>query len=180
MMILTDDRMMQLKKYIMKSFRESGKKHLLITGSKKSGKTSVLNEILKDEISIGGIITYAIRDDEIAPKYVVLRDFNDQHINGVIAKRNNSGTALIPVTETFESLGAGILRNYNNDDEVDLIVIDEIGFLENNAIHYQNEIIKIFDKRVIAVIRKESTPFIEKLTQRHDIYLIDIDEFIIP
>jgi nucleoside-triphosphatase THEP1 len=158
----------------MKSFHESGKQHLLITGSKKSGKTTVLNEILKGEASFGGIITYAIRDDKHAPECVVLSDINDPNINGIIAVRNEAGTSLLPLSDTFDQLGVNILHKcYQSSDE--LIVIDEIGFLENNALHYQNEIIKCFDKRVIATIRKELTDFTTKLTNRPDVYFIDID-----
>jgi molybdenum cofactor cytidylyltransferase len=166
---------MQLKKHIMKSFRESGKRHLLITGSKNYGKTSIFNEILKNEESIGGIITEAIGDDKIVPKYVTLRDMNDSNLNSIIAIRNNSGTSLIPVTDTFENLGTDILRKYNNGS-VKLIAIDEIGFLENNAVLYQAEIFKSFEKKVIAIIRKVPTLFTKKLTQRQDVYFIDIDK----
>lgn len=165
---------MQQKNYIMKSFHESGKQHLLITGNKKSGKTTVLNEILKDEFSFGGIFTYAIRDDKRAPRCVVLSDINKPDINGIIAVRDEADTSLLPQPDTFEQLGVSILNKcYQSSDE--LIVIDEIGFLENNALHYQNEIIKCFDKKVILVIRKELTAFTEKLTQRQDVYFVDID-----
>ena len=92
----------------MKSFRESNKKHLLITGSKKAGKTTVLKEILKDEENYGGIVTYVIRDDGIPPKYVMLRDINDVDKRGIIARRNNTSTGLNPNIDTFENLGTGI------------------------------------------------------------------------
>jgi nucleoside-triphosphatase THEP1 len=158
----------------MKSFHESGKQHLLITGDRKSGKTTVLNEILKDEASFGGIITYAIRDDKHAPRCVVLSDINNPDINGIIAVRDEAGTALLPLSDTFDHLGVNILNKcYQSSDE--LIVIDEIGFLENNALHYQNEIIKCLDKKVIATLRKEPTDFTAKLTNRPDVYFIDID-----
>ena len=165
---------MQRKKYIMKSFHESGKQHLLITGNKKSGKTTVLNEILKDVSSYGGIITYAIRDDKHPPKCVVLSDINHPDINGVIAIRNEAGTSLLPQLDTFDQLGVNILSKYYQSSD-ELIVIDEIGFLESNAFHYQDEILKCFDKKVIATIRKELNAFTEKLTQRQDVYLVDID-----
>lgn len=198
----------------MTSFYESGKKHLLITGNRKSGKTTVLKEILKDlvpleklhlgsswkeeesiydkrlaqkedffyidnhmiegETNLGGIITYAVRDDLLMPKYVVLRDINNQDIRGTIAKRDTEANSFIPFPETFENLGVNILKKYNSS-RANLIVIDEIGYLEVNCLQYQKEIIKSFDKRVIAVIRKELNSFTETLIQRKDVFLIDID-----
>lgn len=165
---------MQRKNYIMKSFHDSGKPHLLITGNRKSGKTTVLNEILKEQVSYGGIITYAIRDDKHAPKCVVLRDINHPDINGIIAIRNEAGTSLLPQPDTFDQLGVDILHKYYQSSE-ELIAIDEIGFLEITALQYQDEVIKCFDKRVIAAIRKEPNDFTTKLTNRPDVFFIDID-----
>lgn len=167
----------------MTSFRESGKKHLLITGSRKSGKTTVLNAICKDIMPIdryqenpliGGIITYTVRDDSYIPKHVVLSDRNNTNITGMIAKRNSDASSLIPIPETFENLGTKILNQYNKSKS-DYIVIDEIGYLEVNCLQYQKEIMRCFDKRVIAVIRKELNSFTEKLTQKQDVFLIDLD-----
>ncbi|MDU6264698.1 MAG: nucleoside-triphosphatase [Anaerocolumna aminovalerica] len=186
-----DDQIRQLKQSIMTSFYESGKKHLLITGHRKSGKTTVLKEILKDlvpledffnkdnhmiveETILGGIITYAVRDDAYMPKHVILRDINNPDISGLIAQRNTQTNSFTPFPETFENLGVNILKKYNSSS-ADLIVIDEIGYLEVNCFQYQKEIIKSFDKRVIAVIRKELNSFTETLIQRKDVFLIDID-----
>jgi len=178
MMHLTTDAVKQLKKFIMKSFRESGKKHLLITGCKICGKTTVLNEILKNEKSYGGIRTYAVRDDKIPPKFVVMQDINYSSINGIIAVRNEACTGLIPMSETFENLGMDILNRYIKSDNR-LIAIDEIGFLEDNSPNYQNEIMKCFEKKsVMAVIRKETTPFVEKLLNRQDTFCVDIENLI--
>ena len=164
-----------LKTYIMKYFKESNKKHLLITGSKKSGKTTILKEILKYESSFGGIVTYVIRDNKVPPKFVILEDINDSNEKGIIAVRNETSTALIPNINTFEIIGTSILSKYI-DSNVELIVIDEIGFLERDAINYQDKVFEILDKKkTILILRKELNPFIEKIINRQDVYLVDID-----
>lgn len=164
-----------LKTFIMKSFKESEKKHLFITGSKKAGKTTVLSEILKDETLFGGIVTYVVRDNKIPPKYVMLSDINNSNIKGIIAKRNELATSLIPLVDTFDNLGANILRKYIRSN-IELIVIDEIGFLEDLAIKYQRTVLSCLEhKRAIFVLRKESTPFIDSIIEREDVCLIDID-----
>lgn len=161
---------------IIKSFKKSKKRHLLITGSKKSGKTTVLNEILKGENGVGGIITDAIRDNQIPPKYVILVDINDQNTTEIIAKRNASNTALVPICETFEVFGVSILKQCIESD-IETIVIDEIGFLEDNAPNYQKLIMACLDqKKVIFVLRKQPTELIERIKSREDIYLVDMDE----
>jgi nucleoside-triphosphatase THEP1 len=178
MMNLTTDAVKQLKKSIMKSFGMSGKIHLVITGSKKCGKTTVLNEILKDEESYGGIITFALRDDKVPPVCVVLRDINDPSVCGKVAVRNNSCTGLIPQSCMFDNLGREILRRYA-DSCTKLIIIDEIGFLESSSEGYQDEIMRCFDKnKVIAVVKKELNPFTEKIVERDDVFIADIEDFL--
>jgi len=129
-----------------------------------------------DPADIGGIMTYAVRDDLQMPKEVVLKDRNLSKVWGIIAKRNDQGTSLVPCVETFEDLGSRILKKYNHTG-VSYVVIDEIGYLEVNAFKYCEEIKNCFEqKRVMAVIRKELNPFTEGLIQRQDILLINLDE----
>jgi molybdenum cofactor cytidylyltransferase len=160
----------------MKSFQDSEKKHLLITGSKKSGKTTIRNEIVRDQNLFGGIETFAIRDEHIIPKQIILRDIKYPKISGMIAKRNEAGNSLIPIPETFEELGSDILNRYNSS-EVETMIIDEIGFLERNCPTYQKELMySLENKKVIATVRKELNAFTRKLIQHPDIYLIDMDK----
>lgn len=167
---------MDLKGKILDLFKRSGKKHLLITGSRGRGKTTVLNEILRDESSYGGITTYVIRDDKIPPKYVMLRDMKDHNLEDTIARRNEEATGLSPIINTFENLAINILDKYINS-AVELIIIDEIGFLENDAMEYQRKVLESLDsKSCIFVMRKESTRFIEEIINRDDVFLVDIDE----
>lgn len=171
------NKLKELKKYILKSFQESGKKHLLITGSKKSGKTKFLKEILEEEDSVGGIITYPIRDEQIPPRYVLLSDLINPSLRGVIGVRNKECSSLIPLTGTFEVLGTCLLNKYLKSN-IKIIVLDEIGFLENWAFEYQRAILNCLEeKKGILVIRKSLTPFIEELLNRKDVYILDIDNF---
>jgi nucleoside-triphosphatase THEP1/16S rRNA G527 N7-methylase RsmG len=159
----------------MRYFKESKKRHLLITGSRRSGKTEILNAILKYTNSFGGIITYPVRDSKFFPRCVILEDINDSSERGIIAVRNEVCTALLPNIDGFERIGKRILNRYA-DSNVELIVIDEIGFLENNAEDYQNTVLSCMDKkRTILVLRNESTTFINKIINRKDVYMVDLD-----
>ena len=64
--------MKQTVESIMKSFQNSGKKHLVITGSMRVGKTTRFREIVKiftEEKELPGISTYAV-----PYQYVMLRE----------------------------------------------------------------------------------------------------------
>lgn len=159
----------------MKLFNDSSKKHLLITGSKGIGKSTLLIEILKDHDNYGGITTALVMNEDSLPKTVVLKDILNRDINATIGKRSHN--KMEPILKGFEDTGVSILHKYRNSSK-DLIVIDEIGFLEINAERYQEEMFLCFkEKRVIAVLRKEDNPLINKIKETKDAFIVDLDEF---
>ncbi len=176
-MKVSNKEIIKLESLVIRCFEQSKKRHLFITGSKKSGKTTILNAILKEKSSVGGIITDVVRDNQIPPKYVVLSDFKKPAVTQIIARRNDSNTSLIPICETFETFGVSILKQCIESD-LETIVIDEIGFLEDKAPNYQRLIMECLNqKKVIFVLRKQETQFIERIKSRQDAYLIDMDEY---
>ena len=165
----------KLEEYLMKSFRGRKKRHLLITGSKGIGKTTLLKEILKGYDNFGGIITYVRRDIEGFPETVILKDILDSNKSAIIGKRINN--VMTPIVEGFEGQGLEILKKYNSSTK-DTIVIDEIGFLELDAINYQTEILRTFkNKDTIVVLRKGNNYFINKIVRHDNTFLVDLDEY---
>ena len=165
----------KLKEYIMKSFYMSKKRHLLITGSKGIGKTTLLKEILKDYDNFGGIRTYITREDDGLLETVILEDILDNNVNVIIGKRIDN--IMNPVVEGFENVGLEILKKYNSSTK-DTIIIDEIGFLELEAINYQIEILLLFEKKdMIVSLRKDNNSFINKIIRYKDTFLVDLDRY---
>lgn len=55
--------------------------------------------------------------------------------------------------------------------------VDEIGFLEQSSPAYQKILWRLFaEKRVLAALRKEDLPFLNRLRQREDCFVLDLDE----
>lgn len=153
----------------------SRKRHLLITGSKGIGKTTLLKEILKDYDNFGGIRTYVTRGDDGLLETVILEDILDNNVNVIIGKRIDN--IMNPVVEGFENKGLEILKKYNSSTK-DTIIIDEIGFLELEAINYQTEILLLFEKKdMIVSLRKDNNSLINKIIRYKDTFLVDLDRY---
>lgn len=77
--------------------------------------------------------------------------------------------------EGFLGLGnAALQRCAEADDE--WASIDEIGYLETGCPEYCRGIRALMDgKRLAAVVRKQSLPFLEELCRRDDVFLVDLD-----
>lgn len=57
------------------------------------------------------------------------------------------------------------------------VAVDEIGFLEQSSPAYQQALWELFEhKRVLAALRKENLPFLDRLKERADCLVLDLDE----
>ena len=167
--------MKQTENYIWNSFLNSGKKHLVLTGSHRVGKTTRFQAFcayLKEHgETLPGITTYVVPG-----KGVMLRD-NNTNAETVIGKYDVDLKMMKPVSDGFTALGCPVLKNMLESGG-EWITIDELGFLESNETTFQDAVRKVFDsKRVLAVLRKQSIPFLNELKERQDVYLVDLDNF---
>ncbi|HHT51430.1 MAG TPA: hypothetical protein GXZ78_08225 [Eubacteriaceae bacterium] len=165
----------QRKEEVIRLFKESGKKHLFITGKKGAGKSTLFREILKNKVNYGGIVTRFVFEESDSTEYLLLEDVMDRNNNTIIGKKNKLFNKMIPNIEGFENLGAKILKKYRNST-VDLVVFDEIGFIEAEAPKYRKEIFNCFqEKKVFAIIRKESNEFLDNIKSIENTLIIDLD-----
>ena len=162
--------MKRTAEFIMRSFQNSGKKHLLITGKRGAGKTTRFREIVKclsEGMELPGITTYAV-----SGKYVMLRE-NGTSKEQMIGEFQDE---MRPVIKGFLDLGVSALKRAAKADS-EWVTIDELGFLESAIVSFQNAVYDVFEKkRVVAILRKQDLPFLNSLKQREDVFLIDLDE----
>ena len=60
-------------------------------------------------------------------------------------------------------------------------VIDELGYLESFCPEFCDTVFRLFDqKQVIAVLRSQSTPFLDALRARNDVFVYDLDHPLFP
>ena len=60
-------------------------------------------------------------------------------------------------------------------------VIDELGYLESSCPEFCDAVFRLFDKKqVIAVLRSQSTPFLDALRARNDVFVHDLDHPLLP
>lgn len=157
---------------IWNSFRSSSKRHLILTGTRGSGKTTLFSELFPH--SLPGITTWAKSCKAVYMKA------NQSGETVQIASYDDSiqGTKLKMVLreDALCSFGIPVLNRCIRSDS-EWIGIDEIGFLEENCEDYKNTIRALFDhKRVAAVVRKQDLPFLNELRSRQDVFLVDLDQ----
>lgn len=154
-------------------FRQSGRRHFLITGSRGAGKTTLFR-ILAQARGCGGVVTYATRTEDGLAERVILESLLDPTCRTVAARR--SGTeGLTVVPEGFSGLGVRLLSD-GLAAPGEWIAVDEIGFLETQVPIYLEILRKCFSqRRILAVLRKQDLPFLLELRENPDCFVVDLD-----
>jgi len=165
---------------------QSEMKHIFLTGERRSGKTTIINKIISRQPKknlIKGFRTYK-RANHIPDHDCVLLESvngsttddtgNTVELNTHIIRsydKKRSDVRLYP--KVFNTVGVGLLSNNANTD---LIIIDEIGFLEADAKLFQNTVIRLLDGNipVLGAIRLESNPFLDRVREHPKVEIIKV------
>ncbi len=159
-------------KSIKRFFDLSGKRHLLITGEKGIGKSTLFQKLVP---ALAGaespqITTFAV------PKEAVYFRFGTQTIRiGRYCEQAGKTENKMRLDENLSDICALILRQLAACENA-WVAIDEIGYLEEGSTAYMQALWDLMaQKRLLAVIRKQETPFLRKLKNRQDVCLLDLD-----
>lgn len=149
----------------------TGKRHLLITGGRGTGKTTLLNALAEPQMP--GLITRAVPG-----KMVVMTDrltgetFPIGEFDPASAGTENR---MVPLRENLEARAAEKLRRFR-DESSPWVVLDEIGYLESGCPAYGRALDGLMEeKRLLAAVRKQEIPFLQSILNRQDACLVDLD-----
>ena len=156
---------------IWNSFHNSQKKHIIITGNRGSGKSTLLNKLFPNILP--GVTTWAIPQTGVYLKNNLTNETSQVGIYNPALDGFENKMELIG--NGFATLGIQALREALESPS-NWVSIDEIGYLESQCPEYLNMISHIMDhKHLLAVVRKQNLSHLNRLCQREDVFLIDLD-----
>lgn len=169
-------------------FKMSDKKHLFITGERGSGKSYLLNSILNQmkettDMSDFFNFNYLLSRRTDTPEVVIKSNLIDDGKEYVIGRPRTltpvspkNGNNMTIVEDGFINCACPAIMKHLMTSADSIFVIDELGYLESSCGEFQEHIRTLLDNsRVLAVIRKQSTEFLDSIKSRADVLLIDID-----
>ncbi|MBN2029740.1 NTPase [bacterium] len=152
-------------------------KNVLIEGRPGIGKTTLLCRLAErfSHVKIGGFFTEEIREEGRRVGFRI-ETFSGQ--SGILAhisfqKGPQVGKYRVDVSQ-FESIGVASLENAL--ENVDLILMDEIGKMELFSKRFQELILTCLDsdKPVIATVMSRSHPFVDRIKSCSDVRIIEV------
>ncbi len=162
-----------------------------ITGLPNVGKTATLAAICRklerDEFVIGGMITRAYRPDPDGPRVgFYVEDwqtgekevFSSKEFNTRDKVETDDGVYYVD-TEPLDRIGVQAIKNSILDEEVDIIIIDEVGKMEMHSEAF-NEAVKLAldcPKPIIMTLHKKSrNPLLQDLRRRDDVRILEVTQ----
>ena len=149
-------------------------RHIILTGAIGVGKSTVLKETLRLlSVHTEGIQTGAYAPREAKEKTLYMRAYGDTAEGCRFARVPGGDRAY--AARCFDAVGVHLLSRARRQGE--LIVIDELGWLEQDAKGYQQELHAALDGAVpvFAVLRQNRTEWADWIRSRGDIHLLTVD-----
>ncbi|EJE7233471.1 MAG: nucleoside-triphosphatase [Clostridium sp.] len=147
--------------------------NLFLTAPSGTGKSTIIEKILcRLNVSIGGfqVKRYLNKKREMCFDMISLMDKKSNNIIGECMENKKT----LPNLYTFENKGVEILNTSLTNS--DLIILDEIGFLEEKAEKFKSSVRNILnsDKVVLGVLKEFDSPFLNEIRSRKDITLLNV------
>lgn len=160
---------------LLEQYHRSGKTHIIITGDRGSGKTTLFRKIiplLGNGEELPGITTWAVRSEAV---YMQKNGTGDKVAIGQFDPSiTGQENRMKPVSAGFLEYGINKLQELMQEKEA-WVTVDEIGYLECSCIEYQEKILELFKKKkLLCVVRKQNVEFLTKICGREDVFLIDL------
>ncbi|MCF6465514.1 hypothetical protein C3E90_06385 [Clostridium sp. Cult2] len=149
--------------------------NLFLTGKIGVGKSTILKNALKElNLSIGGYVTERIFEGYYR-KYIVksLYDNMEEYIIVRVDSRDNSKEGFM---EAFENGVISILDK--SLKHRDLIVLDELGCVENDIDIFTSKVFELLNSKkiVFGILKDDYCSFLNDIRSRDDVIIIRITE----
>lgn len=156
--------------------------HLLITGKRNIGKSTLIKKALnQSEVSFAGFVTLPHNDLGVLDAFFIEPASNDsadlypEWASRQIGIPGQENWKAFP--ETFDSFGVKYIKEALESDRK-VILMDELGFFENDAYEFQDTVLACLDqtkKPVIAVVKAVDTVFLNKVRSHANTTLLTVD-----
>ncbi len=149
--------------------------HWFLTGEIHVGKSTAIKRFLAGTgIRTCGFKTVWVDGDSPGSRRLYLAPYNSLAVSGaVVAQTKDEKLEIYP--QRFDERAGELLRQAPDSE---LMIMDELGFLERHAGVFQREVLARLDEDfpILGVIKPRSTPFLDRIRSHRNVRTITVDE----
>lgn len=149
---------------------------IFLTGEKDVGKSTCINEIMKEcVLSVSGFQTLPFYENGIRKGFYMHALLEREENDIMFSIQHETYNEVIP--NIFNTFGVNVLKESMQKKDTYLI-LDEIGYLEKNEYKYLKileDCIHNFDN-IIGVLKKCEIQYIKDIKARDDVIILDFDQ----
>lgn len=155
--------------------------HIFLTGNIQVGKSTIINRVVeKLHVNTGGFKTVPGNYTRDGGSDIFILGYDEPFGNcskdNRVAHRYGKSCSkkFISYPEVFDLIGCKLLHSNN----CQLIIMDELGFMESEAFEFQNSVLKCLDNSipVLGVIKPMETPFLNSIRSHKKTTVLTVDE----
>lgn len=146
--------------------------NIFLRGDKGIGKSTLIDRVLSlclqaRDLSIGGIMTFRNPNDERI--YITKATFPRDYSSASLIGDYKNGV----IKGVFDVYAEQLLNSVSKSD---IIILDELGFLEQDSILFQNAVITCLESNtpVIGVLKNKEIPWYCALLERNDVTVFNV------
>jgi nucleoside-triphosphatase len=154
-------------------------KNIFLTGPRQVGKSTAIRKALANfnNLDLRGFKTLPVFEKEVLTGFI-LESLNpaDTYPQPYVGRQKANGFWQA-VPQTFEEFGVKILKEALAA-KPDLILMDELGFFESEALNFQKQVLKCLASPipVLGVIKPLSTPFLKAVRSSPGVLILEINK----
>ena len=153
-------------------------RHIVLWGERGVGKSTLARRLLEEwKGPVRGFVTRSSPPDADGFRSIYLHAADDsapvEHADNRVGRTNRTEHSMWP--EVFDGLGVELLRAQPGS----LILMDELGFLEQDAADFRRQVLRCLDGNipVLAVIKhKTHIPFLQEIRSHPRVQLYQVTE----
>ncbi|WP_027399060.1 nucleoside-triphosphatase [Anaerovorax odorimutans] len=150
--------------------------HIFLSGIPGVGKSTIITSITeKLPIEINGFCTLAEKFEKCSSSYVYMYNIIKGNKDSRVAVAYRYGDGRFKgYKEAFDDFGSKTLSNLEGSD---LIIMDELGFMENEAKIFQEKVISVLNGNipVLGVIKPMNTEFLNRIRNHKKVKVFDVN-----
>lgn len=155
--------------------------HIFLSGPSGVGKSTLINRAIEEfNITLGGFRTIGQAVPQGHPSYVYLypceKDEADEGVK--VAYRSGVGWRFEAYPEIFDTVGVAALTDKKG---AELILMDELGFMEREAYLFQNKVLELLDGNlpILGVIKERdeerNIPFLDRVREHKNVVIWEVN-----